>query len=262
MRRTLLFAGLLFLISCSQKEQFPSFKTEKAELTEVKLLGKLHPENVDSAVHFVALEKNEAEIERLLHLQEQYFQKDAAFDFNRFCLEWADFVTEKSHIQLTVQEKINWFTLTGTLLQLTGDAKYAEEMQKILQSGFPPSETDENIDDLVAPYIFTKNVDHIHVNLFVPAEISYEHSLHGKVKITQEFPGNNPNTVFIKFSMEKERYIELFVLIPEWAEGATVTVKNVKYFAPPGQYCQIAKEWLEGDVVEVYLPKTIATVGL
>ncbi len=262
MRRTLLFAGFLFLISCSENEQFSSYKTEKADLNEVKLLGKLHPEIADSAFQFVTLEKNEAEIERLLHLQEQYFQKDAAFDFNRFCLEWSDFVSEKSHIQLNAQGKINWFTLTGTLLQLTGDAKYAEEMQKILQSGFPQSDTNENIENLVAPYIFTKNVDHIHVNLFVPAEISYEHSLHGKVKITQEFPANNPNTVFIKFSMEKERYIELFILIPDWADGATVTVKNVKYFAPPGQYCQIAKEWLEGDLVEIYFPKTITTAVL
>jgi DUF1680 family protein len=54
--------------------------------------------------------------------------------------------------------------------------------------------------------------------------------------------------------METKRYIELWIRIPEWAHNASVTVKGVKYLSQPGSYSRVAKQWKEGDVVEVELP--------
>ena len=48
--------------------------------------------------------------------------------------------------------------------------------------------------------------------------------------------------------------MEIYIRIPEWAEGATVVMQNVKYIAPPGDYCEIAKSWINGDLVEIHFP--------
>jgi hypothetical protein len=254
--RFLFFAGLIFFVSCSPQEKFPPFKSEKIDLQMLKLPEGFQFQPRDSIINSVQIEiKNEA-LNRLFKLQQQYFQKDESFGFENFLQEWNEFTGSTEHLNLEPCEKISWFEINGTLLQITGEAKYAEEMERILQTDLPEyifgvSKTT----DLVAPYIFTKNADHIFVNLFAPAEISYEHTLHGKVKIWQEFPQNQPDSIYLNFEMEERRYIELYVRIPDWAEGATVTVKKVKYIAPPGAYSQIAKKWKTGDVVEIYLPK-------
>ena len=74
------------------------------------------------------------------------------------------------------------------------------------------------------------------------------------MEITQETNYPESGKILIKFKMENKRYIELFIRIPEWAEGATVTEKGVKYVATSGSFCQIARKWNEGDFVEVNLP--------
>ena len=69
-------------------------------------------------------------------------------------------------------------------------------------------------------------------------------------------PNSDPHhDILIHFSMEKNRYIEVSVRIPEWAHGATVTAVGVKYPAPTGEYLFIAKKWHEGDTIRIHFPK-------
>ena len=142
------------------------------------------------------------------------------------------------------------------LLEVTGNAAYAQELEEtVYQSSKLFSETEfDEIEKLLIPWIFTKNVDHIHINLFANATIKYEHTMKGAVEITQETDYPKSGKILIKFKMQTKNYIELFIRIPEWAEGATVTEKGVKYVAPPGGYSQVIRKWDEGDFVEVILP--------
>ena len=179
-------------------------------------------------------------------------KKNNDFSLSSFENQWEQFYKIANDKTLNEINTSKWFKINGTLLQLTGDARYAEELEKLMYTGIPGDSL--QVTNWLAPYIYTKYVDHIHVNLFAPSEISYEHSLYGKVKIWQETGYPPSGNLQIHFSMEKERYIELFVRIPEWAEGATVIVHNVKYVTHPGEYCKIAKEWLEGDIVEIHFP--------
>ena len=144
-----------------------------------------------------------------------------------------------------------WIEITGFLLEITGKPVYAEALQQISSNeniGLSESDT-KTAGQLLMPCIFTKNVDHIFVNLFVNSSVEYVHSLGGQVKITQELTGSG--RLLLKFSTTEKRYIEVNILIPTWATNATVTEKNVKYVATPGEYCLIARKWKEGDVVEV-----------
>ena len=159
---------------------------------------------------------------------------------------------EKNKIDFTGLETVStWIEATGFLLEITGKPVYAEALQKLLADenmGLSASEF-ELAEQQLVPFIFTKNVDHIFVNLFVNSSVEYVHSLDGKVKITQESKGSDG--FVLKFNMDEKRYIEVNILIPAWATNAAVTEKNVKYVATPGEYCLIARKWKEGDFVEV-----------
>lgn len=193
-----------------------------------------------------------AELNELIDFQQMYFQKDEGFELEKFLASWQEFKNNPSLHQLTHQENLQWFHVTGFLFQLTGKVSFAEELEKIAWNSF--SGHPHVFNSLVSPYIFTKNVDHIHINLFLPNEIRYEHTLGGEVKIVQESDFPESGNIKINFSMEIKRYIEVFIRIPTWAEGASVTVKGVKYFAQPGQYSIIAKKWKEGDVIDIEFP--------
>jgi DUF1680 family protein len=61
--------------------------------------------------------------------------------------------------------------------------------------------------------------------------------------------------MLLRINLEKKRYAEINIRIPEWAEGTTVKVKGVKFLANPGEYCQVAKSWLNDDVIEINFPQ-------
>jgi hypothetical protein len=250
--RYLFFAAFAVLLSsCKHQVKFPKFVTEKVERENVKIMGDLPRENSFQTESVV--DKNESLPESLLQYQQQYAKRSETFDMNSFQQEWQNFKVQKDITDLDEQNLKNWFDVTGFLFQLTGDEMFAAELERIVWLSFEGIAADVP-DSVFEPFIFTKNVDHIHLNLFLPAEISYDHTLGGHVKIVQETSFPQSGSVRLNFSMEIKRYIEVFVRIPTWAEGATVTVKGVKYFTQPGEYCIIAKKWKEGDVVEIEFP--------
>ena len=230
--------------------------SEKVSPEQVQVLEKLKLSNSDSNLTFNESVDATQYLSELNRFQEMYFKKDLEFDMENFEQEWDNAVTKINPAKLSLPDAELWFRINGTLMQLTGEAKYATEMQQILFHGFAPeNDTEYNeIEELVKPYVFTKNVDHIHLNLYTPAEIEYEHTMHGKVKIWQETDFPDAETITVNFSLEKENYIEISLRIPDWAEGATITVLGVKYPAHPDSYTVIAKKWHEGDKIEIRFP--------
>lgn len=193
-------------------------------------------------------------MEKYVRALAQFKNRDRDFNLDYWEMEWEKSLREIVGHSPGVQEIRVWFDITALLMELTADARYAEELERLSDQGELAEKgmDGKGINDLILPFIYTKSADHIHVNIFTPSEIGYEHTLQGGVKITQEHVG--PGRIEIRFSMEKRRYIELNVRIPSWTKGATVTEKKVKYLAIPGEYCRIAKKWNEGDVVEVVFP--------
>uniref|UniRef100_UPI003216D249 hypothetical protein n=1 Tax=uncultured Draconibacterium sp. TaxID=1573823 RepID=UPI003216D249 len=178
----------------------------------------------------------------------QYNSKDAGFNLANFETKWHLFATKENQTKWNDAELKNWIEITGLLQELTNNTEYVEELENVLLK------TGTRFEPNIVPFVFTKRVDHIYVNLFRPLEINYKHSLGGDVKFSQECNYPKSGTVKMHFSMTERRYIELYIRIPSWAEGTTVTVKKVKYFTSPGSYCLIAKKWKEGDLVEVEFP--------
>lgn len=249
------FALLFVFFSCTKSDKFPAKKSEKIISENVFLNQSIFP--FTSNVLTDSVQKNDfgKELDELISFKQFYENRDEQFDLIQLENLWNNLKDEAKNFSFESISK--WIEITGFLLEITGKELYAGELESIVNQSaslFTMTELNQ-IEKLLVPFIFTKNVDHIHVNLFVNATTKYTHTLKGAVEITQETSGIESGKIQIKFKMETKRYIELFVRIPEWAEGATVVEKGVKYVATPGSFCQITRKWSTGDFVEVNLPK-------
>jgi len=248
------FALLFVFFSCTKSDKFPAKKTEKVASENVVLNQSFFPVNSSELIDSVQKNDFGNELNELLSCKQFYETRNEQFDLTKLEDLWSNLKNESANFNF--ENVSGWIEITGFLLEVTGKEIYALELENIVfqsSSAFTVAEL-KQIEKLLTPYIFTKNVDHIHVNLFVNATIKYNHTLKGAVEITQETGGTESGKIQIKFKMENKRYIELYIRIPEWAEGATVTEKGVKYVANPGSYCQIVRKWNEGDFVEVNFP--------
>lgn len=249
---SLLLIPLLFL-ACSGKKQFPepvSQKVANENLTINSPVFIKSPQKTDTVKTIISEELTR----QLVQMKYMYERKEVGFDLAEMENFW-EYINGREGYFTSIGIR-NWMIATGFLLEITGKEKYAAALEKIqyvpeynLEDGMPVE-----IKSLLESYVFTRNNDFFHVNLFANATVQFEHSLHGNVEITQETDFPQTGKVNLKFKSDDKRYMEIFVRIPEWAEGTTVTVKGVKYIAPPGDYCQIAKRWREGDLVEITFP--------
>ena len=251
----IVFSSFLFIIlSCSQKEQFPEKKSEKVALDNVVLNSSFISETKKVTVDSVHLNDFGKEMKELMQHKQWFEEQNTNFDLDKLESLWDNLKSERT--KFNFEDVTFWIEITGFLFEITENTKYAEELERIAyqsNTSFSDSEI-KDIENLLTPLVFTKNVDHIHVNLFANATIKYNHTLNGAVEITQETNYPESGKIQIKFKMEIKRYIELFIRIPEWAEGATVTEKGVKYVTHPGKYCKISRKWGDGDIVEIVLP--------
>jgi hypothetical protein len=251
--RWIFINGLIFLLfaSCDKTERSPEYVTYRT-LPEGAGI-QYEKENFVNERQSFPVEGVYPGLDSLIRLRLTFFDEQERFDIDRFMYFWDEFRQEVRTREISREEADSWFNLTGFLFQITGDAMVAEELEHIVWQHFliAPGATP---DSLILPYVFTRNNDFIHLNLYLPASIHYQHSMGGKVTITQETDFPEDDTIRIVFGMETKQYIELYVRIPSWAEDASVTVKGVKYLAVPGSYSQIAKKWKEGDMVEVEIP--------
>ena len=249
------FTALLFMLfSCSHKNQFPVKNSEKTESENIVLTSSLMQGNGIAIVDSVRKNNFEIELNELLGCKQFYEERNEQFDLVTLENLWNNLKGESKNFSF--ESVSDWIEITGFLLEITGKELYAQELENVVyQSSGLYSETElKQIENLIIPLIFTKNIDHIHVNLFANATVKYNHTLKGAVEIIQETDYPKSGKVQIKFKMEQKRYIELFIRIPEWAEGATVTEKGVKYVAPPGGYSKIVRKWSDGDFIEIDFP--------
>jgi len=245
---------LVIIISCSQNNQFPSKYAEKVTLENVVLNRSFIPDDLKDVNDSVQKSDFGKDLGELFLQKKWYDERNTAFNLADLESLWDNLKGQRKSFNF--ESVTQWIEITGFLLEITNKEYYAQELENtVYESSSLFSESQFRIiEKLITPWIFTKNVDHIHVNLFANATIKYEHTLKGAVEITQETNYPKSGKIQIKFKMQTKNYIELFIRIPEWAEGATVTEKGVKYVAPPAGYSQVVRKWSDGDFVEINLP--------
>lgn len=176
------------------------------------------------------------------------------------------------------------FKITRALLAITGDSRYGDSMERVLYNtvlGARPTTADGDTfyysdysDDarksfrseawpccsgtfvqLVADYgisAWLLGGNAVHVNLYVPSRLRAQ--VDGRtVQLTQETAYPLSDTSRIRFDTAPGR-LDLHLRIPEWAGPATAIRINGEALDAaivPGRFHRIARDWREGDTVEI-----------
>jgi hypothetical protein len=111
-------------------------------------------------------------------------------------------------------------------------------------------------------YAYASSPDALYVNLYIQGAVKTV--VGGKeiaMKVTTEYPWDGK--VLLETGLEAPAKFELRLRVPDWCEGATVSV-NKKQVADPKMdrgYLVLAREWAKGDAVELNLPMPVRRVA-
>lgn len=177
------------------------------------------------------------------------------------------------------------------MLQLTGKACYADVMETIMYNGFlsglsldgkkyfyvnPLRDNGEhrrqdwfgvsccppNIARFLSSlgkYLYSYNDEEIWLHHYVSGSCSVSPKDDSKVKVQQKsnFPWNGE--VEINVSVDRPASFTLYLRIPHWCSGGTVTLNNnpVEIKKDGGYYLAIKRDWQNGDTIKLNLPMSI-----
>ncbi len=176
--------------------------------------------------------------------------------------------------------------LTLELFRLTGEAKYMDIAERIVFNHllaaqhpngdrwcyFTPLEGQKNYRSdinccsssgpraiaLLPTFVYTLDPDGgIRVNLYTQSELN----LTGLgIRIVQETAYPYDGAVTLRLQVSQPKKFALRMRIPDWCETATVSVNDEKPKRVGSGYCELSRQWHNGDVVRLELPMNLKVV--
>jgi len=110
--------------------------------------------------------------------------------------------------------------------------------------------------------IYFHDADSLYVNLFIASELSWPEK---NFVVRQETKFPESDTTLLKIKAEKPVRLALKIRHPAWAtSGLSVSVNGEKQSvnSTPESYFTLAREWHDGDKIEIHLPMTLHTEPL
>jgi DUF1680 family protein len=104
--------------------------------------------------------------------------------------------------------------------------------------------------------IYFRSADALYVNLFIPSVVAWRDK---GLTVTQTTRFPEQETTRLAIAARRPARATLHVRIPAWSAAATVAVNGrpLPGAAAPGSYVAVAREWRDGDVVDVRLPMAL-----
>ena len=175
---------------------------------------------------------------------------------------------------------MSWMQLTQQLLELTGESKYADAMERLMINHVFAAQDCENgvcryhtapngskpdgyfhgpdcctasghrIISMLPTFIYAEKGKEFYINQYMPSQYS------GKdfsFSITGNYPESESMELVVE--SEKNRNKTLNLRIPSWCEKPIVsvngeTVADIK----PGTYLKLSRKWIKGDKVNITFP--------
>ncbi|MEL1262889.1 glycoside hydrolase family 127 protein [Pseudoxanthomonas putridarboris] len=178
-----------------------------------------------------------------------------------------------------------WIQLNRELLAVTGDARYAEEIERTAYNdllgaqapngedwcyySFPngrrvhttywrccKSSGAMALEELPALFYGVGDGGDVRVNLYGAGEAALPHPRAGRVSLRQvtEYPFDG--RIRIEVTPERSTAFALCLRIPSWAQGARISVNGeaLDLDAVPGSYLRVPRQWRAGDQVALDFP--------
>lgn len=175
---------------------------------------------------------------------------------------------------------MSWMQLTQMLLELTGEVKYADAMERLMlnhvfaaqdaetgvcryhtaPNGYKPNEyfhgpdcctaSGHRIISLLPTFFYAQHGKEFYVNQYLPAEYQ---SKEFAFRVSGDYPANENITLTITSSKKSDKSLNL--RIPDWCKSPVVLlngkpVNDVR----PGSYLKLERKWTAYDCVELHFP--------
>jgi DUF1680 family protein len=175
---------------------------------------------------------------------------------------------------------VTWLQLNWQLLRLTGEAQYAQELERTVYNQLLGAQDPHNgnicyftplngkkhptpgINCCVSseprgismiPQIAWGSLDRgVAVELYTPGQAEIAGV---RLKSETSFPA--AGTVTLTVDPDKARRFPLFLRVPAWTREFTATYAGRKLAGNPGEYLKIDREWKSGDRVEIAMDMTV-----
>ncbi|HWB96741.1 MAG TPA: beta-L-arabinofuranosidase domain-containing protein, partial [Bryobacteraceae bacterium] len=179
---------------------------------------------------------------------------------------------------------MSWIHLNRDLLRVTGDSRYADQIEKTLYNSLIGAQ-DPNGEDWsyfifpngrrsntyywacckssgalaleeIAPLVAGIRQGGVAVNLYTEAQARLRTRDAGTVTLGIQTDYPRSGQVRIRVQPEKPAAFPLFLRVPEWADGATIAVNGTRIPEPvlSGSYHRLDRPWKNGDEVSLDLP--------
>jgi DUF1680 family protein len=178
----------------------------------------------------------------------------------------------------------SWIQLNRELLAITGEAVYAEEIERSAYNDLLAAQAPNGEDWCYYIYPNGKRVyttywrcckssgamaleelagvtysvhgpDQVAVNLYGPSEALLDTAAAGTVTLMQTTDYPCDGAIRILIGVERPAALTIALRIPAWADGAQVSVNGVPVTgAEPGTYLRIARHWNNDDVITADFP--------
>jgi uncharacterized protein len=177
------------------------------------------------------------------------------------------------------------FKLTRYLLRVTRDSRYGDSMERVMYNtilGAKPLERDGRtfyysdynftgrkvysphgwpccsgtMPQVAADYrinTYFRDARGVYVNLYIPSTLRWTQ---GATQIVLTQKNGYPYDGHVQFEIKTSHPTEfaLYLRIPVWAEGASVSVKGKRESVQAGTFARVQRKWKNGDRVDLELP--------
>lgn len=175
---------------------------------------------------------------------------------------------------------VTWLQLNWQLLRLTGEARYAQELERTVYNQLLGAQDPHNgnicyftplngrkqptpgINCCVSseprgismiPRIAWGSLEKgIAVELYTPGEVEIAGT---RLKSETAFPSDGAVTLTVE--PDRPRRFPLFLRVPSWTSAFSAGIGGRKLEGRPGEYLKIDREWRAGDRVEVAMDMTV-----
>ena len=176
-----------------------------------------------------------------------------------------------------------WIQLNRELLAILGEARFAQEIERSAYNDLIGAQASDGedwcyycfpngrrvhttywrcckssgamaIEELPAIAYATTADGGIAVNLLGPGEARLKLPGGGAVRVRQETGYPFDGGIDITVETDSPTSFPLHIRIPDWAEGAVVTVAGKTMAAPVGDYVRLDRRWQSGDRITLALP--------
>ncbi|MEO6169618.1 MAG: beta-L-arabinofuranosidase domain-containing protein, partial [Lysobacter sp.] len=178
-----------------------------------------------------------------------------------------------------------WIQLNRELHGITGDARYAEEIERSAYNDLLGAQAPDGenwcyyvfpngrrvhttywrcckssgamaLEELPSIAYTAHGAAILAVNLYGPGEASFALAGAGRVRLVQETLYPYPDSIRVRVSVEAQADFAIRLRIPSWVEGGTITINGeaIQSAMVPGQYVDLARFWRDGDEIVARFP--------